>query len=197
MHSPSSDASAPPRRSRLTLWLVLAICAAPLVGSYLAYYFWRPAAHVNYGELIEPRPLPDADLTSLDGRPFKLSEVKGEWVLLTADRAACDERCRLKLTYTRQVRLAQGKEAQRIERVWLVTDGAMPDPALVADHPGLRIVRAGTGELVKALPAAVSSTEHIYIVDPLGNLMMRFPPDPDPRRVLKDLSRLLRHSKWK
>ena len=178
MQSPNSDASARPRRSTLTLWLILAVCAAPMIGSYIAYYFWQPGRHVNYGELIEPRPLPDAELHSLDGRPFRFSELKGEWVLLAADRAECDERCRAKLVYMRQVRLAQGQDTERIERVWLLTDGGMPDPALLAQHPGLRVARAGANELVKALPAPASPTDHIYIVDPLGNLMMRFPPTP-------------------
>jgi hypothetical protein len=197
MQSPSSDASARPRRSTLTLWLILAVCAAPVIGSYIAYYFWQPAGHVNYGELIEPRPVPDAALELTDGRHFRLSDLKGEWLLLAADRAACDERCRLKLTYMRQMRLAQGKEKERIERVWLLTDPGVPDPALVAEHPGLHIVRANRNEILRALPAAASPADHIYVVDPLGNLMMRFPRDADPRRMLKDVSRLLRHSKWK
>lgn len=197
MQSPNSDASARPRGSALTLWLILAVCAAPLIGSYIAYYFWQPGRHVNYGDLIEPRRLPDAEIELIGGGRLRISELKGEWVLLTVDRAACDEPCRLKLTYMRQVRLAQGQDTERIERVWLLTDGGMPDPALLAQHPGLRVARAGANELVKALPAPASPTDHIYIVDPLGNLMMRFPRDPDPRRILKDLSRLLRHSKWR
>ena len=117
MQSPSSDASARLRRSTFTLWLILAVCAAPVIGSYIAYYLWQPAGHVNYGELIEPRPVPDAALELADGRHFRLSDLKGEWLLLAADRAACDERCRLKLTYIRQVRLAAGKEKERIDHV--------------------------------------------------------------------------------
>ena len=201
MHSHNSDvvpvASPQPRRSRLTLWLILATCAAPIAASYIAYYFWQPTGHVNYGELIAPRALPDAPLQTAEGRSFRFSDLKGEWVLLTVDRAVCDERCRTHLVYTRQVRLAQGKEAERIERVWLLTDGGTPDPALLAEQPGLTVVRAADSELLRALPANASPADHIYVVDPLGNLMMRFPPNPDPRRILKDMARLLRHSKWK
>jgi len=197
MQSHSSDATAPRRRSRLTLWLILAVCAAPLVGSYLAFYFWRPASHVNYGELLQPRPLPDMSLQRLDGKAFRFSELKGDWVLVSADAARCDERCRLKLTYMRQVRLAEGKESERIERVWLVTDADTPAPDLLAEHPGLHVVRADPALGATMLPAPASPADHIYVVDPLGNLMMRFPRDPDPRLILKDVSRLLRHSKWK
>lgn len=197
MQSPSSDANPQPRRSRRILWLLIALCAAPIIASYLAYYVWQPSGHVNYGELLEPRLMPNAALQSAEGKPFRFSDLKGEWVLLVADRAECGERCRTKLTYTRQVRLAQGRETERVERVWLVTDSGMPSPALLAEHPGLRVVRAETSEVLKALPASTTPADHIYVMDPLGNVMMRFPEDPDPRRILKDVSRLLRHSKWK
>ena len=197
MPTPDSDAVARPRRSSRTLWLILALCAAPVAASYIAFYFWRPTSHVNYGELIAPRGLPDLEYTLRDGRPFRLSQLKGEWVLLVADRGACNDACRMKLTYIRQVRLAQGKEMERIERVWLVTDEGKPDAALVAEHPGLHVARVLDARIVEALPAPGTPADHIYVVDPLGNLMMRFPPDPDPRRMLKDVSRLLRHSKWK
>lgn len=193
----SEDDRAPPRRSRKTLWLILALCAAPLAASYIAYYFLPPATHVNYGELLEPRPLPDVEVTSLDGSRMRLSALKGEWVLLIADDAACNEYCRTKLVYARQVRLAAGREQGRIERVWLVTDRGVPDAALLAEHPGLGVMHEPTGMLLKALPAAGSPVDHVYVIDPLGNLMLRFPRDPDPRKMLRDMSRLLRHSKWK
>ena len=193
MDTHASDASQKPRRSRLTLWLILATCAAPIIASYAVYYFWTPSAHVNYGELVAPHPLPDAALPTPDGRVFRLSELKGQWILLMAAPAACDERCRESLVYMRQVRLAQGRETGRIERVWFLTGAGNPDPALIAEHPGLRIARnAGNAAAeVAAVPG------QIHVVDPLGNVMMRFPADPDPRRMLKDLARLLRHSKWK
>jgi len=196
MQSPSTGASARPARSRRTLWLILAVCAAPMIASYAAFLFWRPTAHVNYGALLEPRVLPDVELALLDARPFRMSALKGEWVLLTAGPAACDAQCRRSLVYMRQVRLAQGRESGRIERVWLLTDDAVPDAPLVAEHPELIIVRGGD-KLASALPAPRNAADHVYVVDPLGSLMMRFPADPHPQRMLKDLARRLRHSKWK
>jgi hypothetical protein len=176
---------------------VFGLCAAPVTASFIAYYWLQPSAHVNYGELIAPHALPDAGLATIDGRPFRWSDLDRAWVLLVADGAACDERCRMKLVYTRQVRLAQGRESERIERVWLLTDNGTPNAALLADQPGLRVVRAARSEALRALPAPNGVAAHVYVVDPLGNLMMRFPENPDPRRILKDVSRLLRHSKWK
>jgi hypothetical protein len=196
MQSLAADPEQARKRNRRTLWLLVAVCAAPIIASYIAYNFWHPAAHVNYGTLIEPRPLPDAELVTLDGKGFRLSALKGEWVLLTSAAADCNGTCRQRLVYMRQVRLAQGRESERIERVWIVSDGRAPGARVLAEHPGLHVVRDPRSALLSALPAEAGA-EHIYVVDPLGNLMMRFPADPDPRRMLKDVARLLRHSKWK
>jgi hypothetical protein len=173
------------------------VCAAPIVASYVAFYWWQPSGRVNYGELLEPRLMTDTPLERLDGGHFRFSDLRGEWLLLVADSGQCDERCELNLAYLRQVRLAQGKEAERIGRVWMVVDNAVPRPELIAQHPGLHVVR-GTRESLELLsPASASVAGHVFVVDPLGYLMMRFPENPDPRRILKDLSRLLRQSRWK
>jgi hypothetical protein len=197
MQSHSSAENRRAARKRLKLWLLIAICAAPVAASYVAYYVVRPSGHVNYGELLAPRPVPATALTTLDGRELRPSALEGDWVLVVADSASCDERCRRNLVYTRQVRLAQGKETERIARLWLLTDDGNPDPALLADQPDVRVVHARDSALLRALPAERSPADHIYVIDPLGNLMMRFPPNPDPQRMLKDLARLLRHSQWR
>ena len=184
------------KRSRAPLWLLLALCIAPVLASYIAFYFWQPSEHVNYGELLEPRPLPDAHLSRADGTPFHWGELQGKWVLVTMDSGRCDAYCQQKLVYMRQVRLAQGKDAGRIERAWLITDTARPDPALIASHPGIRLLRASGSGFLALFPAERNRADHIYVVDPLGNLMMRYPRNADPRKMLKDIARLLRHSKW-
>lgn len=187
-----SGASA--RRSHWPLWAIAAIAAAPLVASLVAYYLAPPEGHVNHGELIAPRLLPDAQLRLLDGTPFRFGQLKGKWALVTIDAADCGERCRQKLYYMRQVRTAQGREMQRVERVWLVSDESAPDSRTLAAIEGTWVARAPR-EVQAAFAAQAAPSDHIYVVDPLGNLMMRYPPDPDPRRMIKDLSRLLRASR--
>ncbi len=182
--------------SRAILWLLFAVCAAPVVASYVSYYWWQPAGRVNYGELLAPRLLPDTPLSSIDGTPFRLSQLRGKWIFVTVDSAVCDAYCVEKLTYLRQLRLAQGADSDRIERVWILTDDGAPDKTIMARYAGTYAVRGAGSALLASLEATGTPGEHLYIIDPLGNLMMRYPRDPDPQGMLKDVARLLRHSKW-
>ncbi len=169
--------------ARLKLLGIALACAAPVVLATLAYYFdWAPGATGNYGELIQP--------TALAGAPF--DELRGKWVLVSFDSAACDAACERKLYYMRQTRKAQGKEQGRVERLWVMLDEGAPREELAPLLEGVRVARSTKADL-SAFPGQL--TEHLYLIDPLGNLMLRFPPDPDPRRIIKDLQRLLKYSR--
>ena len=187
-----SDAAS--RKKLGSLWLIAALTTAPVAASYLIYYFWPPVHTVNYGDLIGPQPLPDPALTLADGAPFRLSQLRGRWALVSVDSGKCDAHCDEKLLYMRQLRLTQGKDAERVERVWLISDDVPPRADSIARYQGTWLVRAAAGGLSRLFPAQGVVSDHIYVVDPLGNLMMRFPRDPDPRRMIKDLARLLRAS---
>ena len=159
------------------LALIALVCAAPIVLGTLAYLLgWSPGNPGNYGDLVAPR--------AMSGAPF--AALHGKWVLVSADAGACDAYCERKLYFMRQVRRAQGKDMERIERLWLVSDGGAPRAELLAAIEGTRVV---------ALEDPAFTRDHIYLVDPLGNLMLRFPRDPDPSRMIKDLQRLLRYSR--
>jgi hypothetical protein len=196
---PASDVlPAPARRrrtQRLKLLLVLAVCAAPVIASYLAYYVFPPEGRTNYGTLIEPqRPVPTLRLARLDGSGFDFATLKGRWVMLQVDRAACGDECREKLLMMRQQRTMTGKDRDRLERVWLVTDAAPLAPELLSEFEGTIVLRAARAELEPLLPVAGDGRleDHIWIVDPRGNVMMRHPKSPDPQRVRSDIARLLR-----
>ncbi len=188
----SEDAQKPANRT--TLWLILAVCVAPFVASIGAYLLWEPEKQVNYGELLPPRLLAPARLTLTDGTSFELAQLRGKWIFVTADAGGCDEYCRQKLWKIRQVRRAQGKYMERIERVWLVTDGATPDPRMLKEYEGTYVAVAAGSPILAELPFDGARRDHIYLVDPLGNLMMRWPKDADPSRMRKDLVRLLKVS---
>lgn len=174
---------------------IAALCFAPFAAAYVAYFYWQPQGGANYGDLIPVRPLIDPPLRHLDERSFRLSELRGKWVLLQLDRAECAEACRAKLYDMRQVRLAQGREMGRVERVWLVLDEAPLQTQLMREYDGTRMVRAGGSPIVAEFPPLGGARDHIYLIDPLGNLMLRFPRNADPRKMHKDLARLLRASR--
>lgn len=192
--------SAPPvepphRASRWPLFWVAVASVAPFVLAYLAFYFWAPEGRMNYGELIEPpRPLPGVELKLDDGRPFRLGELRGKWILMQVSPGACDEGCQRRLYHMRQVRRAQGKDMERIERVWLIGDDTPLDPAVVRAFDGTYFVRAAGSGILREPAFAADRPGHIYLIDPLGNLMMRFPRDADPSRILRDITRLLKAS---
>lgn len=183
------------KKSRRTLLLVAAVCIAPFIASFTLYYFWQPSGRVNYGELLEAAPMPSPPMKLVDGGAFELSQLKGKWLLLTVDAGACDEYCRKKLWQIRQIRKTQGKYPERIERVWLVSDAIPPAADVIKEYEGMWVVFAGGSKLLDALPHAAAHRDHIYIVDPLGNLVLRYPRDANPSRIKKDLERLLRVSR--
>jgi hypothetical protein len=198
--SASSEPAPPPadeqrRRGRRIALIILALCAAPTVAAWLAYFVWQPQSRTNYGDLIEPRSLSDPELRRLDGRSFRLSQLHGKWVLLHVDSGACGDACRKKLAYMRQARLALGSDAERVEGVWLLDDSAVPSSALLREHEGLKVLRASGRAFLSEFSPSGNPSGYIYLLDPLGTLMLRFPGDPDAGRMLKDLARLLKVSR--
>ena len=186
------------RRGRWKLLLVLAVCAAPMIGSYLTYYVIKPEGRTNYGALIDPRahPIPELASTTLEGQPSGLDAYKGKWIMLASGPSNCQAECQQQLFTMRQLRLMQGKEMERVERVWLITDaGPLADGLIIADE-GTRMLRASKAAVQNWLPveAGGDSSQHMYLIDPLGNLMMRFPKNADPAKAKSDISKLLKAS---
>jgi peroxiredoxin len=186
------------QRGRRMLWLVLLVCAAPLIASYFAYYVVKPERRSNYGTLLDQRahPVPSMATTTLDGRPLPLQGFKGKWVMLMTGSGACAQACQQQLFTMRQLRLMQGKEMDRIERVWLILDREPLDTIVIREFDGTHMLRADAAAVKAWLPvdAGDSTDRHIYMIDPLGHLMMRFPADPEPRKVYKDIYKLLKAS---
>ncbi|WP_092007335.1 hypothetical protein [Polaromonas sp. OV174] len=188
------------RAGRWKMLAVLLVCASPVIASYFTYYVVRPEGRRNFGELIDPqRPLPALATQALDGQTGELTALKGQWLLLSVADGGCDARCEQNLYFQRQLRESLGKEKERLERVWLVDDAAPVREALrpaLASSAVLRVAPAALAQWLE--PAAGQRLEdHLYVVDPLGNLMMRFPARMDAEAAAKakrDLDRLLRAS---
>lgn len=184
---------------RWKLFAVMAICAAPVIASYLTYYVIKPEGRTNYGTLLDPRayPMPPLGSTSLDGQPATLDAYKGKWIMLQVNGADCTQTCKTKLYDMRQLRLTQGKDMDRIERVWLVTDKEPLEIFVLREYDGTHVLRVDPAALKAWLPAEEGTTpaDHLYMIDPLGNLMMRFPKDADANKIKRDLGKLLKASR--
>ena len=206
MPTPEQAMADEERRIRSGRWkmiVLMLICAAPVVASYFTYYVIRPEGRRNFGELIDPqRPIPDQAAVGLDGQPGNLQALKGQWLLVAVGSGNCQEACVQQLYLQRQLREGLGKDKDRLDRVWLVTDEQPVPPQLL---PGLReatVLRVPQAQLARWLEPAAGQelADHLYLVDPLGNWMMRFPARLDVATAVKakkDIERLLRAaSSW-
>ena len=195
------------RVGRIKMLLVFLICASPVVASYFTYYYIRPSSAHSYGELIASQPsLPKAQADVLtgpqSGTQLDLSQLKGQWLLISVADAACDASCEKHLYLQRQLRESLGAEKGRVEWVWLVSDSqAVPErlkPALTE----ATVLRVAPEVLQGWLAPATNQrlSDHLYVVDPMGNWMMRFPAGlaladaAQAKQAKRDLDKLLRAS---
>ncbi len=189
----NNDAPTPvnAKRSRRTLWLIALVTVAPVVASYAAYYLFPRDRQVNSGELLVTRPAPEISGVTGDGKTFDLQMLRGKWVLAAAAPAPCNAQCEKALYATRQARTIQGREMDRVVRVWFVIGDVAPAPAILEQHPGLMVAQVPSG----AFASWPAGEDRIYLIDPLGNLVLAYTRDPDIKGMAKDLTRLLKASR--
>jgi len=205
VHSmPPPDAMALERRTRagrLQMLLVLAFCAAPVIASYLMYYVVQPSGRTNYSELIQPtRGIPAAlALRDLQAQPIDATSLRGQWLLIAVGPSACVDSCEQRLYMQRQLRQMLGRDRDRVDKVWFVTDDSPIKPELlnaIGSVEPTTVLRAPREALAAWLQPAQGQEleDHLYIVDPMGEWMMRAPANAEPARLKKDLERLMRGS---
>jgi len=183
---------------RRLLWLAL-LFFGPLAVSFLLYYgeLWRPEGGTNKGELVQPpRPLQAIPLTLANGEKSSPKVLRERWSWVYIGDGRCDARCRTALTDLRQARLLLVEKAERVQRVFLVTDNCCDQEYLTKEHPGLIVALLDNPELAAQFEIGKESTAagRIYLVDPLGNLMMSYAPDAPSMGLLEDIKKLLKLS---
>jgi SCO1/SenC len=200
------DTGTPPSpRGRRTLMLVALLFLLPVVAATVLYVSgWRPEGKsLQHGELVQPaRPVGDAELTGADGAPYRLNTLRGKWAFVYFSPLPCTQACRNSLYKMQQVRLAQGRDAPRVERVMIVAAaGAGALRELAQQYPGLVAVSGMRAtlqtlarEFVSGQGTALDVPGRVYLIDPIGNLVLSYAPDADPSGMRKDLARLLRLS---
>jgi hypothetical protein len=202
MTSRSGPGAAHGRRGLIAL---AALFLLPLAVAFWLYYGsagWRPTGATNQGDLVDPpRPLPVLELAGADGERGGLDLLRGRWTLLYIGDGRCDARCREALHLTRQTRIALNKDMNRVRRVFLATGSCCDRGRLGAEHPDLVIAELTGAEgraFLREVPTydgvPVARAGRIYVVDPLGNLMMSYSPAAPDKALLDDLTRLLKLS---
>jgi hypothetical protein len=188
--SPEAAATTRQRKARRTLLVIAAVCLAPVVASYAIYYVFPREGQVNYGTLLPTAPAPPLSGALPDGAPFQFDAWRGKWLLVTLAGERCEAACERGLYATRQARTMQGKEQDRIVRVVVLTGANLPGAEVSGQHPGLVVVR---GQDADAIYRGATGTS--LLIDPLGNLVLRYPVDPDVKGLARDLGRVLKASR--
>ena len=197
------------QRSRTPLVLILLLSMAPVLAALLVYFNpdWRPEGSVAYGTLIEPqRPIPAStalQATTLDGKPFDVATLKGKWLLIAADGGDCQDACARKLFILRNSHASQGKNVERLARVWFITDDAPVPEKVLEAYKGTVMLRVQPEQLKKFLlgdstnagNATSALADPMWIIDPHANLILQYPPNAEPEKVRKDITKLVYNSR--
>ncbi|MDP9084205.1 MAG: SCO family protein [Pseudomonadota bacterium] len=188
------------RRQRRVLVGIALMFFAPLAVCFYLYYGhadWHPGGRVNSGDLVNPpRPLPALALSRLSSGVTDANFLKGKWTFLYVASGRCTDACRKRLYDARQVRIALDRDMNRVQRVLIADTDCCDAKFMQEQHPDLIIVRADAtaAPLLALLSSGTSGAARVYLVDPLGNLMMSYAPEAKAKGMLEDMKRLLRLS---
>jgi cytochrome oxidase Cu insertion factor (SCO1/SenC/PrrC family) len=192
------------KSNRKLLLVVLFLFVLPALASFALYFTeWRPSSGVNYGELIVPvRLIEDRSMQDIDDKVVNFAALKGKWTMVYFDSAECDDACISQFYFMRQTHASQGKNVDRMQRLFVLTDTnsvtkLKPKLSEYADMLVWKSDKAATVKLMQEFGLDAQPTPNmrsIYLLDPQGNLMMRYAPGAQPAGVRKDLERLLKYS---
>ena len=203
MPSPEQALGDKQQRTVVGRWKMLAVllvCAAPVIASYFMYYVIRPEGRRNFGELITlQRFLPDQVAVNLEGQSINLRALKGQWLLVSVASGECGDTCTRHLYMQRQLRESLGKEKDRLDWVWLISDDKPVDAKIRSALVGATALRVPPGAFAGWLAPGEGHqlSDHLYLIDPMGNWMMRFPAGLDltaAAKAKRDIERVLRAS---
>jgi len=193
------------KKSNITFWVMFVLFGLPYIAAFY-FYFNRDEMNLgvtsNYGTIITPaRPLPDVNLLKLDSSSFKLSSLKGKWILLSIGSSSCQQDCVDNLYKIRQIKKAVGQEYKRITKLFFLKDQSNIESfkQLLKEYPGMDVIVPSGKDyenyLLNFSYEESKVEDSIFIIDPLGNYMMTYPKGADASKILKDIERLLQVSK--
>jgi hypothetical protein len=172
-------------------WVLLAItlvCVLPLLAALYFRFVAPPEVTTMVGQVLEPAAFPYAGVQQMDGRPVAHPEVGEHWLVVHASSGICDPACRDALYLTRQARTAQGRNMERIQRVWILADAVMPPADLLALHPDLLLLKPVNGRVMEQFKAGTD----IHLVDRRGFVVFRYSAASDPKAFIRELGKLVK-----
>jgi len=194
------------RRGRRQLIFLASLFFVPLLVAFWLYYGgsgWRPAGGTNKGDLINPAvPLPPVSLVQPDDTRTPADFLQGKWTIAYLGDGACDERCRKALYLSRQTWISLNKDMDRVQRVFLATGPRVDTQFVAAQHVDLLVALVGddadSQALLAKFPAfdgvAPTAAGRLYLIDPLGNLVLSYSAAAPDKALLTDVKKLLRLS---
>ena len=180
---------------RLQLTLIALVFFGPLILAAWLYFSGaglQPAGRTNKGALLEPI----VSLPELVPGSRLLEHIDGHWLLVYANTGACDDSCKQALYTLRQSRLMLGNDMERLKRIFLRVE-SVPDTVVLGENYAgtITLVDDELSDLLQAKKPASAAGGGYYLVDPLGNLVMYFPPELDPAAMVEDIEHLLELSR--
>lgn len=179
-------------KGQRTILIIAAVCLLPLAAALMFRFVWTPPTVPSLGEAITPKSFPYEHLVDLSGKPLPHPDVADGWLMVFAAPGECDAQCQQTLYLTRQSRTAQGKGSMRLDRLWIITDAAVPPADLRAAHPDLTIARPIAVEKITALGGVNGSPRYIHLVDRRGQVVMRYSDNPEPMKFIKEVGKLIK-----
>ena len=202
----SDSSTLQPKRPTWILYILLFLFAAPFVTSWWMYHFTglgRDGGAYSHGDLILP-PRYVREMTLYEpAAGMRKRHLHGKWNLIYLIDKDCDRKCEQRLYMMRQLWIAAGRDSRRLQRVLMIVNTAdNPPPAPWAKrYPGQLVAlinKADTGAMVNTFTIEKGDQPldagRLYIIDPMGNLMMSYPAGTDPVGIIKDLKRLFKYS---
>lgn len=195
MSDPIQDQSKP--RSMKTFYLLILVFILPFTMAVLLHFIDLKPTGKSYGNLMQPpKSLQIPMLKNLQGKAFKPEQWNKIWNVVTVDTTGCTEDCAARVHMLKQVHTSMNKDMDRVQRVLLVPVDINSEEysEIQKTYPDLIVLAGSDVETTKFAAEFDASKGNVFLIDPLGNLMMSYPDKFDPKGLRSDLTRLLKNS---
>ncbi len=189
------------RRARLSLIAVAALFLLPVASAWLVWVGprdWLPESTTNRGSLVSPSvAVPPGAFIPIDGRPLPADWLEHHWTVLVWWEGPCRDACEQTLWWVRQAHGALGKDIPRVERLLIVAEPVSNRELFrwQARYPGFRVARTEPAARERIAAALARGAPAVLLLDPGGRVVLSYPPDAEPKALVRDLRRLLRISR--